>query len=48
MLPPGVRVVTGQTVVNENTNAVSQDLSFFNTALLIFALISLFVGAFTI
>jgi putative ABC transport system permease protein len=47
VLPPGVQVVTGQTVVNENTNAVSQDLSFFHTALLIFALISLFVGAFT-
>ena len=48
VLPPGVEVVTGQTVVNENTNAVSQALSFFNTALLVFALISLFVGAFTI
>jgi putative ABC transport system permease protein len=48
VLPPGVEVVTGQTVVSENTNAVSQALSFFNTALLIFALISLFVGAFTI
>jgi putative ABC transport system permease protein len=47
-LPPGVQVVTGQTVVSENTNAVSQALSFFNTALLIFALIALFVGAFTI
>jgi putative ABC transport system permease protein len=48
VLPPGAEVVTGQTVVNENTNAVSQALSFFNTALLVFALISLFVGAFTI
>jgi putative ABC transport system permease protein len=48
ILPAGVQVVTGQTVVNENTNSVSQALSFFNTALLIFALISLFVGAFTI
>jgi putative ABC transport system permease protein len=48
VLPPGTQVVTGQTVVNENTNSVSQALSFFNTALLVFALISLFVGAFTI
>jgi putative ABC transport system permease protein len=48
VLPPGAEVVTGQTVVSENTNAVSQALSFFNTALLVFALISLFVGAFTI
>ncbi len=48
VLPPGVEVVTGQTVVNESTNAVDSGLSFFNTALLIFAFISLFVGAFTI
>jgi putative ABC transport system permease protein len=47
-LPAGVEVVTGQTVISENTNSVSQALSFFNTALLVFALISLFVGAFTI
>jgi putative ABC transport system permease protein len=47
-LPPGVEVVTGQTVVNESTSAINQGLSFFNTALLIFAFISLFVGAFTI
>jgi putative ABC transport system permease protein len=48
VLPSGVQVVTGQTVINENTSSVSQALSFFNTALLVFALISLFVGAFTI
>jgi len=48
VLPPGVEVVTGQTVINEQTSAVDQALGFFNTALLIFALISLFVGAFTI
>jgi putative ABC transport system permease protein len=48
VLPPGVEVVTGQTLVSENTTAVSQSLSFFNTALLVFAFISLFVGAFTI
>ena len=48
VLPPGVQVVTGQTVVNESTNSVDQALSFFNTALLVFAFISLFVGAFTI
>jgi putative ABC transport system permease protein len=47
-LPPGVQVVTGQTVMNENTAAVNQGLSFFSTALLVFAFISLFVGAFTI
>jgi putative ABC transport system permease protein len=48
VLPPGVQVVTGQTVVNENTNSVDQSLGFFNTALLVFAFISLFVGGFTI
>jgi putative ABC transport system permease protein len=48
VLPPGVEVVTGQTVADENTNAIDQSLSFFNDALLVFAFISLFVGAFTI
>jgi putative ABC transport system permease protein len=48
VLPSGAQVVTGQTVINESTSSVSQALSFFNTALLVFALISLFVGAFTI
>ena len=48
VLPPGVEVVTGQTVADENTNAIDQSLSFFNTALLVFAFISLFVGAFII
>jgi putative ABC transport system permease protein len=47
-LPPGVEVVTGQTVVNESTDSVNQLLSFFSTALLVFAFISLFVGGFTI
>ncbi len=47
-LPPDAEVVTGQTIINEEQTTVSQALSFFNTALLIFALISLFVGAFTI
>jgi putative ABC transport system permease protein len=48
VLPRGVEVVTGATLVAESTTAVSQSLSFFNTALLVFAFISLFVGAFTI
>ncbi len=47
-LPAGVEVVTGQTVVSEETSAIDQALSFFSTALLVFAFISLFVGAFTI
>jgi len=48
VLPHGVEVVTGQTVINEQTNAVSESLGFFNTALLVFAFIALFVGGFTI
>jgi putative ABC transport system permease protein len=48
VLPPGVEVVTGQTVVTESTSSVNQALGFFSTALLVFAFISLFVGAFTI
>jgi putative ABC transport system permease protein len=48
ILPPGVQVVSGQTVAGELSSAVSNALSFLSTALLVFALISLFVGAFTI
>ena len=47
-LPPGDEVVTGQTVINEATSTISQALGFFNTALLVFAFIALFVGGFTI
>ncbi|HUO49265.1 MAG TPA: ABC transporter permease, partial [Acidimicrobiales bacterium] len=47
-LPSGVEVVTGQTVAQENTNALNQALGFFSTALLVFAFIALFVGGFTI
>jgi len=47
-LPAGVEVVTGQTVVNEETSVINQALSTFPTALVIFALIALFVGAFTL
>ena len=48
VVPPGAEVVTGQTVQNEQTSSVDKALSFFSTALLVFALIALFVGAFTI
>jgi putative ABC transport system permease protein len=48
ILPPGVQVVSGQALVNELSNAVDGELSFISTALLIFAFIALFVGAFTI
>jgi putative ABC transport system permease protein len=48
LLPPGIEVVSGQTVANELSSAVDNALSFISTALLIFAAISLFVRAFTI
>ena len=48
VLPRGVEVVTGQTVVNEATSAIGSALGFLNTALLVFAFIALFVGGFTI
>jgi len=48
VLPHGVEVVTGQTVVNEQSNAINSGLSIFSTVLLVFAFIALFVGAFTI
>ncbi len=48
MLPRGVEVVTGQTVANEDSSSINQALGFFSTGLLVFAFISLFVGAFTI
>jgi len=48
LLPPGVEVVSGQTVANELSSAVDNALGFISTALLIFAAIALFVGGFTI
>jgi putative ABC transport system permease protein len=48
ILPPGVEVISGQALVNELSSAVDGQLSFISTALLIFAFIALFVGAFTI
>ncbi len=48
LLPAGVEVVSGQTVANELSTTVNHQLSFLSTALLIFALISLLVGGFTI
>ena len=48
VLPRGVEVVSGQTVINEQTSVIGQALGFFNTALLVFAFIALFVGGFTI
>ncbi len=41
----GVEVITGAKITKENQDAIQKQLSFFNIALLIFALIALIVGA---
>ena len=48
VLPAGAEVVSGQTVAGEESSAINQSLGFISTALIVFALISLFVGGFTI
>ena len=48
ILPTGVEVVSAQKVADEQSSAINNALGFFSTALLVFALISLFVGGFTI
>ncbi|HEY3072552.1 MAG TPA: ABC transporter permease, partial [Candidatus Limnocylindrales bacterium] len=47
-LPSGVESVTSTTVADENSQALKEALGFFRTALLVFAFIALFVGAFII
>jgi len=47
-LPTGFEAVSAQSVAQQTANTVSKNLSFFNTFLLVFALIALFVGAFLI
>lgn len=48
VVPEGVEVITGEDITAENQSEVREQLGFFNTFLLIFALIALFVGAFII
>lgn len=47
-LVPGADIVTGETASKEEASDVKQGLGFFTTALLVFALVSLFVAAFII
>ncbi|HWS44417.1 MAG TPA: FtsX-like permease family protein [Acidimicrobiia bacterium] len=47
-LPAGYEAVTGKEITKENQNAVAKQLGFFNTALLVFALVALIVGVFII
>jgi putative ABC transport system permease protein len=48
VLPEGVEAVTGATVTEENQDAMREGLSFFNTFMLVFALVALLVGGFII
>jgi putative ABC transport system permease protein len=47
-VPEGIEVLTGAEITAENQNAIEQGLSFFNTLLLVFAGVGLFVGSFII
>jgi putative ABC transport system permease protein len=48
VLPEGVEAVTAATVADESAQALKDGLGFFTVALLVFAFIALFVGAFII
>src|ERR671919_352251 len=48
VVPAGVEAVTGATVTEESQDAMRQGLSFFNTFMLVFAVIALLVGGFII
>jgi putative ABC transport system permease protein len=48
VLPDGVEAVTGATVTQESQDAMREGLSFFNTFMLVFALVALLVGGFII
>jgi putative ABC transport system permease protein len=47
-LPHGIEAVTGQQVATENSDAVKTGIGFLTTFLLVFAVISVFVGSFII
>lgn len=47
-IPPGTEAVTGKDLTSEQQSQTRDQLSFFNTFLLTFALIALFVGSFII
>jgi putative ABC transport system permease protein len=47
-LPDGTEVISGQTEIEEGQEQVSEGVGFFNTVLLAFALVAVFVGGFII
>ncbi len=48
LLPEGARAITGQSAAEEQAADIQEGLGFFNTFLLSFGFIALFVGTFTI
>jgi putative ABC transport system permease protein len=48
LVGPDVEVITGAALTEENEEAVASNLAFFNTFMLIFAVVAVFVGAFII
>jgi putative ABC transport system permease protein len=48
ILPEGVEVITGDVEIEEGKQQVEEGVGFFNTALLVFAMIAVFVGGFII
>src|ERR687898_703196 len=48
VVPDGIEVVTGEAVTEESQDALREGLSFFNTFLLVFAIVALLVGGFII
>ncbi len=48
VIPPRTQAVTGAQQAQDSANQIKQGLSFFNTFLLVFAAVALFVGAFII
>ncbi len=47
-VPQGTEVLTGQEITDERQSDVQESLSFFNTFLLVFAVVALLVGSFII
>jgi putative ABC transport system permease protein len=48
LLPEGIEAQTAASVADEASDAIQEGLAFFNTALLVFAGVALFVGSFLI
>ncbi|MGB8860184.1 MAG: FtsX-like permease family protein [Ilumatobacteraceae bacterium] len=47
-LPSGMEAITGKAIAAESSNQVKKAMGFFNTLLMVFAFVALFVGSFII